>query len=370
MSDNGTKPQPQPGILDISLYVPGEDGGELPGKVIKLSSNETPLGASPAAIAAYNEQARHLHIYPDGSAAPLRKAIAKRYGLDTGRIICGAGSDEILSLLAQAYLGPGDEAIHTAHGFLMYEIVIRANGGAPVAAPERDLTADVDEILALVNDKTRLVFLANPNNPTGTYLPNDEIRRLRAALRADIILVIDAAYAEYVDRNDYEAGIELVAMHDNVVMTRTFSKIHGLAALRVGWAYCPAAIADVLNRMRGPFNVNMPAMMAAVAAIEDIAHMERARDHNTRWRGWLEGELKRLKLDVVPSAANFVLIRFPGTSGKTARDADRFLQSRGLILRRLESYHLGDCLRMSVGEEDANKAVIAALESFMGGAET
>ncbi|MGL4396468.1 MAG: pyridoxal phosphate-dependent aminotransferase, partial [Hyphomicrobium sp.] len=257
--------RPRPGIMDIEAYVPGES--KVPGGLVpaKLSSNETPLGPSPDAVAAYAAAADSLALYPDGQATALRAAIASRYGLDASRIVCGSGSDEILSLLARGYLGPGDEAIYTEHGFLVYRIAILTNGATPVIAPERALTASIDNILARVTDKTRLVFLANPNNPTGTYVPIDEVRRLRAALPAGVLLVLDAAYAEYVSRNDYEAGIELVSTTDNTVMTRTFSKIHGLAALRIGWAYCPAGVADVLNRIRGPFNLSTASIAAGAA---------------------------------------------------------------------------------------------------------
>ena len=361
---------PRAGILDIAPYVPGKDGGDVPGRVIKLSSNETPLGPSPKAVDAYKAVAVSLSIYPDGSAGDLREAIARRYGLDAGRIVCGAGSDELLSLLAQAYLGPGDEAIFTKHGFLVYEIAIRTNSAVPIVADEVELTANVDAILSKVTDKTRLVFLANPNNPTGTYLPIDELRRLHGGLRSDILLVIDAAYAEYVTRNDYESGIELVATSDNVVMTRTFSKIYGLAALRLGWSYCPEGVADVLNRIRGPFNVNTAAIQAGIAAIEDIGFMEAAVAHNTKWRDWLEQALSELGLEITPSAANFVLIHFPNEQGRRAADADQFLTRRGLILRRLENYHLGSCLRMTVGTQEANEAVVVALKEFMSGAKT
>ncbi|HRN84048.1 MAG TPA: histidinol-phosphate transaminase, partial [Hyphomicrobium sp.] len=242
-------PKPRPGVLDIEAYVPGES--YVPGglKPIKLSSNETPLGPSPRAVEAFRTAATSLERYPDGQAAELRQAIARRFGLDANRIVCGAGSDELISLITHAYLGPGDEGLFTEHGFLLYRIVVLAAGATPVVVPETDLRADVDAILAHVTPRTRMVFLANPNNPTGTYLPIDEVRRLRTGLPSDTLLVLDAAYAEYVRRNDYEAGLELVATTENTVMTRTFSKIFGLAGLRIGWAYCPEAVADALNRI-------------------------------------------------------------------------------------------------------------------------
>ncbi|MEM8743632.1 MAG: histidinol-phosphate transaminase, partial [Pseudomonadota bacterium] len=341
-------PEPRPGILDISPYVPGESGLKGDAPVIKLSSNETPLGPSKAAMAAFQEAVDHA-LYPDGSARELREAIATSYGLNPEHIVCGAGSDELLALLAQAYLGPGDEAIYTEHGFLVYRIVILANGATPVIAPETNARTDVDAILAKVTDKTKMVFVANPNNPTGTYLPYDELQRLRKGLPENVLLVIDAAYAEYVRRNDYEAGIELVSSTENTVMTRTFSKIHGLAALRLGWCYAPGPIADVLNRIRGPFNVSAPAIAAGVAALKDPAHAAKAADHNEQWLAWLTDEIGALGLDVTPSVANFLLVHFPDEDGKRASDADEALKAERIILRRVTGYGFPNALRLSVG---------------------
>jgi histidinol-phosphate aminotransferase len=362
------RPQPRAGVLAISAYVPGKSGATGLAKVHKLSSNETPLGPSPKAIAAYRAVSDHLQDYPDGSASELREAIGRAFGLDPNRIVCGAGSDDLLNLLARAYLADGDEAIHTTHGFLVYPIATLGTGAAPVVASEKNFTADVDAILGAVTTKTKIVFLANPNNPTGTYVPFDEVKRLHRGLPAHVLLVLDAAYAEYVQRNDYEAGIELVATSENVVMCRTFSKIHGLAALRLGWLYGPAHIVDALNRIRGPFNVSAPAIAAGIAAIEDSAHVERSRAHNTHWLAWLTEEISNLGLDVTPSVANFVLIHFPITGGRTARDADAFLTRRGLILRQVGAYKLPNALRMSVGSEEANRKVVQALSEFLGGA--
>jgi histidinol-phosphate aminotransferase len=355
---------PQPGILEISPYVPGES--EVPGglKPVKLSSNETPLGPSPRAIAAYKALADQLDRYPDGAATKLRNAIARQYGLDANRIVCGCGSDELINLIAHAYIGPGEEALYSQHGFLMYRIATLSSGGTPVAAPETDYRADVDALLARVTPRTKVVFLANPNNPTGTYLPHDEVRRLHKGLPAHTLLVLDAAYSEYVRRNDYEAGLELVATTDNTVMTRTFSKIYGLAALRLGWAYCPAPVADVLNRVRGPFNVTAPAIAAGVAALEDKAHIETAVAHNEKWLPWVTAEIEKLGLQVTPSIGNFVLIHFP--SEKRAASADEHLKARGIILRRVAAYGLPKCLRMTIGTEDDNRRVVAALAEFMG----
>ena len=359
------RPQPRPGVLDIEAYVPGKSTAPGVARVFKLSANETPLGPSPKAIEAYRAVAEHLHDYPDPTARPLREAIGRTFGLDPARIVCGAGSDDLLYLLARSYLADGDEAVYTVHGFNIYPIATLSTGAKPVVAAETNYTADVDAILAKVTDRTKMVFLANPNNPTGTYVPFDEVKRLQRALPKHVLLLLDAAYAEYVRRNDYEAGIELVATSDNVVMTRTFSKIYGLAALRLGWMYAPAPIVDVINRTRGPFNVNSAAMAAGVAAIADAAHVETARVHNERWLAWLTDEVRKLGLEVTPSIANFILIHFPAAKGKTAADADEFLTKRGLILRRVSSYRLPNALRMTVGTEEANKLVVEALKDFM-----
>jgi len=360
------RPQPRPGVLDIAPYVPGKSTAPGVAKIFKLSSNETPLGPSANTIAAYRAAGEHLEDYPDGSASALREAIGAAFGLDPDRIVCGAGSDDLLNLIARAYLKDGDEAIYTTHGFLVYPIAIMGTGAKAIAASEKDLTANVDAILKTVTPKTKVVFLANPNNPTGTYLPFDEVKRLHKGLPAHVLLVLDAAYAEYVQRNDYESGIELVATTDNVVMTRTFSKIYGLAALRLGWLYGPAHVVDAINRIRGPFNVNAPAIAAGIAAIQDTAHVDRARAHNTHWLGWLTNEIGKLGLVVTPSAANFVLIHFPEVKGRTAKDADAFLTKRGLILRQVGAYKLPNALRMSVGTEEANRLVVQSLKEFLG----
>jgi histidinol-phosphate aminotransferase len=359
------RPQPRPGVLSISAYVPGKSSAPGVARVFKLSSNETPFGASAKAVEAYRASAETVHEYPDGSASVLREAIGRAYGLDPSRIVCGAGSDELLNLLAHAYLGPGDESIQTEHGFLVYNIASLGAGATPVIVPETNHTADVDAILGAVTERTRLVFLANPNNPTGTYLPFDEVKRLHAGLPAHVLFVLDAAYAEYVRRNDYEAGLELVATSENVVMCRTFSKIHGLAGLRLGWMYGPAHVVDAVNRIRGPFNVGAPAIAAGAAAIADVAHIERSVAHNTKWLEWLTAEISRLGLTVTPSVANFILIHFPQTAGRTAKDADAFLTARGLIMRRVDAYKLPNALRMTIGSEEANRLTVQALSDFM-----
>lgn len=356
----------RPGILEIAPYVGGEAGLSGHKTVIRLASNENPLGPSPLAVEAYRKLGTELHRYPDGGAVRLRETIGRRFGLDPARLVCGAGSDELISFLMRAYAGPGDEVLYSRHGFLMYPIAARSVGATPVAAPETDLTADVDALLAAVGPRTRIVFLANPNNPTGSYLTVDEVARLRRGLRDDILLVIDAAYAEYVTRNDYEAGVSLVDAGDNTVMIRTFSKIYALAALRLGWAYCPPGVADVLNRVRGPFNVTAAAQAAGIAALEDPAHAEASRAHNARWLAWFTGEAEALGLTVAPSVGNFVLVRFPAGADRDADAAHDFLNGRGIIPRKMGSYGLGDSLRITIGLESDMKAVIAALADFVG----
>jgi len=360
------RPQPRPGVLDIAPYIPGKSTAPGVAKVFKLSSNESPLGPSPKAIAAYRAVGEHLEDYPDGSVSELREAIGAVFGLDPARIVCGAGSDDLLNLLARAYLTDGDEAIHATHGFLVYPIATLAAGAKPIVAPETNYTVDVDAMLNAVTPKTKVVFLANPNNPTGTYIPFDEVKRLHQSLPPHVLLVLDAAYAEYVQRNDYESGIELVATSENVVMCRTFSKIYALAALRLGWMYGPPHVVDAINRIRGPFNVNAAAIAAGVAAIRDSDHVERSRAHNTRWLAWLTEEIGKLGLTVTPSVGNFLLIHFPETNGHTAKEADAFLTKHGLILRQVSGYKLPNALRMSVGTEEANRLMVQALAEFLG----
>lgn len=361
------RPVPRPGVLAIEAYVPGKSGAPGAHKVHKLSSNETPLGPSPKAVAALQEAAAKLELYPDGTASRLREAIASRYGLDPARIVCGAGSDELLSFLAYAYLAPGDEGIFCEHGFLVYRIAILAAGGVPVVVPERELTADVDAILAAVTPRTRIVYLANPNNPTGTYLPFDEVRRLQAGLPPQVLLVLDGAYAEYVRTNDYSAGLELVLDSQNVVMTRTFSKIHGLASLRIGWMVAPPEVVEAVNRIRGPFNLSGIGIAAGAAAIADEAHVAAAIAHNEDWLARLTEAVRAMGLAVTPSVANFVLVHFPEESGRTAAEADAFLTARGVITRRVSSYGLPNALRVTVGSAEANGAFLDGLAAFLKG---
>jgi histidinol-phosphate aminotransferase len=360
-------PRPRPGILEITPYVGGKAKSESSKPVAKLSSNESPLGPSPKAMAAYRELAAELHRYPDGNATALREAIGRRFNLDPELVVCGAGSDELISLLIRAFAGPGDEVLYSRHGFLMYPIAALAAGAHPVAAPERSLTADVDALLAHVTSRTRLLFLANPNNPTGSYLPAAELERLRAGLPEDVVLVIDAAYAEYANAPDYASGLELARDTPNTVTLRTFSKLFGLAALRLGWMTASPAIVDVMHRVRGPFNVSAPALAAGVAALEDLEHQERARAHNATWLPWLTREIQALGLTVHPSLGNFVLIEFPDQPGRNAPAANAFLEAEGIIPRMMGAYGLPSCLRLSIGLEAENRRVVEALAAFMAG---
>ena len=352
-------PEPKPGLMRISPYVGGKSQVTGANRVVKLSSNENPHGCSPKATEAFREVGKKLALYPDGGATALREAIARSEDIDPDRIVCGAGSDELISLLCLAYAGPGDEILHSAHGFLMYAISAKAVGADPVSAPETDLTADVDALLEAANANTMLVFLANPNNPTGTLVPDSEIRRLREGLPEQALLVIDAAYAEYVTREDYDPGTALVEERADVVMTRTFSKIHGLAALRVGWCYGPPSVIDALHRVRGPFNVSAPAQAAGVAAIGDGEFVAKARSDNLEQRTRVATALETLGFGVTPSEGNFLLV-----AREDAAETDEFLQTRGILVRRMEGYGLPGHLRISIGTAEENSLLIDALRDF------
>jgi len=364
MPPPAARPQPRADILAIDAYTPGKSAAPGAGKTYKLSSNESPVGPSPQAMAAYAKAAGGLALYPDGGSLALKDALAAKFGLDLSGVMCGNGSDELLGLIAQTFLSPGDEGLYSQFGFLSYPIAIRAAGGVPVVAPERDLTADVDALLARVSDKTRVVFLANPNNPTGAMLPRASLERLHAGLPPQVLLVIDAAYAEYVADADYEPGRALVERHENVVMTRTFSKAYGLAGVRLGWMYAKPFVIDAINRIRGPFNVNSAAQAAGVAALADEAHLAMAVAHNARWAPWVAGQVSALGLVVAPSRGNFVLIRF--RNADEAARADAALTAAGFVLRGMGAYGLPDCLRLSIGDEEANVGVVAALKRVVG----
>lgn len=350
---------PRPGILDIAPYIGGASTVDGANRVIKLSANENPFGASEKAVEAFRSCADHLAEYPE-SHAPLHRVIADVHGIEAGRIVVGNGSDELIALLIKAYAGQGDEVLYSAHGFLMYRLSTLAAGATPVTAPERDLTTDVDAMIAAVTERTRIVFVANPNNPTGTMVGRDEVARLADALPPRALLVLDAAYAEYVRKADDDGTIDLVRNRENVVMTRTFSKIYGLASLRLGWCYGPDHVVDVLNRVRGPFNVTAPALVAGEAAMRDQAYVEHCRITNEVWRDWLTKELRSSGMGVVPSYGNFLLV---DTDGRAAA-FDEHLKARGLIARRVDGYGLPGHLRISIGNDEACRLVAEAARSF------
>lgn len=355
--------RPRSGISNISPYVAGEsklDGSDC---VIKLSSNEGAFGPSPKALEVIAQADQSMHLYPDGGATALRQAIAKRFDLDADRIVCGAGSDEIISLLCFAYAGPGDEVLYSEHGFLMYPISAFAAGATPVKALEHNLTTDVDALISAVTDKTRIVFVANPNNPTGTYLSHNEMARLRAGLPDSVLLVIDAAYAEFVDEEDYSAGAELVDLGQNTVMTRTFSKLFALGGLRVGWGYCPTEIADVLNRVRGPFNVSSTGQAAAIASLEDLAFQEKSKTHTHIWRAKTQQALQDMGLETTHSSTNFVLVTFK--DAETAEGCDAHLRCEGILVRRMNGYGLPSSLRITIGTGEHMEMCLAAIRLFL-----
>ena len=356
--------RPQPGIMDIALYVGGTSHVAGVENVVKLSSNENPFGPSDKAKEAFARSVHQIHRYPSTDHAELRAAIGEVHGMDPARIICGVGSDEIIMLLCQAYAGPGDEVIHTEHGFLMYEISARAVGARPVQVKERERTTDVDAIMAACTRKTRLVFIANPNNPTGTMISEAEVARLAQKLPSQALLVLDGAYAEYVE--GFDAGKALVEARANVVMTRTFSKIYGLGGLRIGWGYGPQEVIDVLNRIRQPFNLSNTQLDAALAAVRDQDYVARCRGENARMRHWLAEALAAHGVPSDTSLANFVLARFSSEEEATA--CDTYLQSQGLIVRRVTSYNLPHCLRITVGDESGCRRVAHAVGEFRKGA--
>lgn len=350
-------------ILNIQPYKAGLSKAKTDKEIIKLSSNEAALGASPKATQAFKNCSDNLHRYPDGSALKLREAIAETYNLDTKKIVCGAGSDEIISFLCSIFAGKDGEVIYTEHGFLMYKIYALSVGAVPVSVPEVDLTTSVDNILQAVTDKTKIVFIANPNNPTGTYINKQEIVRLRESLRGDILLVLDGAYAEYVEEDDYSCGSELVDSHDNIVMTRTFSKIYGLASLRVGWGYCPENIADILNRVRGPFNVTSSAIAAATEAVKDVEFTQKAKQQNNQQLAYFEKELDLMGVSYVKSYGNFILLKFE--NAHKATQVYEYLMSNGVITRQVIGYGLPEYLRISIGTASQNKIVIDLLKGFI-----
>jgi histidinol-phosphate aminotransferase len=353
---------PQPGIMEIALYQGGAASVEGVADVVKLSSNENPYGPSPRASDAFRQSAGELHVYPSTQHERLREAIGEVHGVAPERVICGVGSDEIISFLCYAFAGPGDEVLHTEHGFGMYKISARAAGATPVEVPERERVTDVDALLDGVTERTKLVFIANPNNPTGTMIDASEVARLADGLPAQCLLVLDGAYAEYVE--GFDAGLTVMEGRDNVFMTRTFSKIYGLGGLRIGWGYGPQEIVDTLNRIRGPFNLSGPALTAAHAAVRDTGYTQRCRVENAKWRAWLAAELGAVGVPSDPSECNFILARF--ASAEEAQGCDAYLKSQGLIVRMVAGYNLPECLRITIGDEAACRRVAQAVKDFKG----
>jgi histidinol-phosphate aminotransferase len=358
-------PKARPEVFSVAPYVGGESS--IPGvtKIIKLSSNEGAFGPPHAALAALAESGREMHRYPDGGSTKIREAIGARFGLDPAQIVCGNGSDELLALLIQAYGGPGTELIMSAHGFGIYEIAGKIAGCTVLKAPEKNLTTDVDAILALVTPGTALVALANPNNPTGSLLTQGEMTRLRGALPDHVLLILDAAYGEYVEHADYDPGIALVNAGENTVMTRTFSKIFAMGGARLGWCYAPPAIVDVLNRVRPPFNISAQTAAAGIAALNEPGWVEAGRAHNTQARRRLAARLTQTGLHVHPSEANFILVDF--TTPDRAAAADAYLRSHGIIVRNVKSYGLPECLRITIGTDEECNAVAETLNAFVHG---
>lgn len=359
-------PAPNPGVAGIDPYEMG--AATIAGKpaTIKLSSNESPFGPSPAVIEAMTNVLHDVHRYPDGTQSALREAIADVYQLDPAMVVCGNGSEDLIGVLMRAYLAPGDELVLSENHFVMCRIHGRTQGAEIVIAKEQDYRSDTDAMLARVGPKTRMVALANPNNPTGTYVPFDAVRRLHENLPDSVILLLDGAYAEYVTADDYDTGAGLVESADNVVMTRTFSKIYGLAGLRIGWAYCPPAIVDSFGRVRAPFTANTVAMAAAAAAVRDQAHVDAVRRHTGRWRETIRDELEHLGLRVLPSQTNFYLALFDGVAGKSAAAAADALRVVGIAPRPADlSGKADDALRITIGTDAENEAVLEALRAFM-----
>ncbi len=358
--------EPRPWIKNIDIYVGGKSQTDGVENAVKLSSNESALGSSPMAIEAYLAEAGNLHRYPDDAYHDLRSALSEKYDIEAEQIVCGIGSDEILKLACRAYLAPGDEVIFSKHSFMMYPIATTSFGGVPVEVDDTDYTTNVDNILAAVTDRTRIIFLANPNNPTGTYISSSEVDRLWQNIPDNVLLVLDSAYAEFVAEKNYQAGIELVKKSSNVLMTRTFSKLYGLASLRLGWGYACPAVAATLDSIRDPFNLPSSTQVAGVAALKDVEFEQKAKAHNKKWLDYLETELTAMGLDPIPSVTNFILIRFPDTKGKSAEAANDFLLKKGYILRWLPGSGLGHCLRLTIGTVGQNREVIRLLKEFMG----
>ncbi|WP_207462261.1 histidinol-phosphate transaminase [Azospirillum sp. SYSU D00513] len=355
---------PRPGIGQIKPYRSIQPAGE-DRSWVDLSLTVNPLGPSPMALNAYRQNATQIHRYPDVRQEKLRRAIARRHGLDWNHIACTAGSDEMIHLVTQAFAGPGDEVLCHEYGYRGFLKAIRASGATPVVAAERDMMVDVEAMIDRANGKTKICFLANPNNPTGTYIPAEAVQRLRAGLPAHTLLVLDCAYAEFCRRTNYEDGTEIVESSDNVLMVRTFSKIHGLAGLRIGWGYGPAKVIDAVNQIRSPFNVGFAAQAAAIAALSDTEHERASLEHNDRWLPWLSKELSLIGLRVYPSACNFLLVRVPPDPSLGVQAVTEHLARRGILVKDVSDYGLTDCLRITVGREDENRALVDAFAEIL-----
>ena len=361
-AEGDNSPKPLARLNSIAPYQQGQSKIEGQTSVIKLSSNEGCFGPSPAAVDAYRATANELHRYPDGRQTALRNAVAKVYGLDADRIVCGNGSEELIGLLMRCFVDEGDELLLSENHFVMCSIYGKAQGARIVLAPESQFTTDIDALISRITPRTRMLAVANPNNPTGTYNSASDIDRLIAAVPSDVVILLDGAYAEYVVEKDYEAGARWVDAHENVVMTRTFSKMYGLAGLRIGWAYGSSAIIEVMNRLRTPFNTNISALAAAEAAVQDFAHVERVIEHNNRWQQRFQEELGAVGIHVVPSVTNFYLMHFEDIDGKSADGAGTWLKANGIIPRPASDDR---CLRLTVGNDEENEAVISTLKSYV-----
>ncbi len=355
-------PQPRPYVAALAPYKQGKS--RIPGTLnpIKLSSNEGCFGPSPAAVAAYEGVQQELHRYPDGAQSELREAIGDVYGIDPARIVCGNGSEEVIGLLIRSFVGPGDDVLLPENHFVMCSIYAQGLGANVVLAPEQEHTVDIDALLERVTPKTRLLAIANPNNPTGTYVNASEIERLVDSVDEEVVILLDGAYAQYVKADDFDPGFGLVDKRENVFVTHTFSKIYGLAGLRIGWGYGPAAVVDMINRLRTPFNASLPAMAAAAAAVRDREHVERVREHTHRWQLRIRERLTGLGIHVVPSVTNFYLMHFENIAGKSAEAAGRWLEVHGIIPRPAADDR---CLRITIGTDEENDAVIEALTAYV-----
>jgi histidinol-phosphate aminotransferase len=362
------RPVPRPSILRIAPYTPGKSKAEGFERPIKLSANENALGCSPAARDAYLATVGGLNLYPDPDALELRAAVAASFSLEPERLIFGCGSDELFAIACQVWLEPGDNIVQPAHGFAAWAIAARACGAEVKSAPETQLRVDVDAMLAEVDEHTRIVFIANPANPTGTFIPDSEIRRLHAGLPGDVLLLVDGAYAEYArDLEGFDDGISLAREAPNVLVTRTFSKIHGLAALRIGWGYGMAAIVDAMNRIRLPFNAGRPAQAAAVAALGDPGHVERSLAQVRKWLPRFQATFAELGLHPTPSATNFVTVGFPEAGTHAAAAVEAALARKGILVRGLKNYGLPNHLRVTVGADAENEALLDALRRIFEG---